>query len=84
VTEYITPDCSYCKAAPVRWCGLFEAVPKLMPFPIDYQWCLCGTVIAEGEGEVPSRTGSLSYKLKTAADDPDREPRPGCRLPALR
>jgi hypothetical protein len=64
VTEYITPDCSYCKSAPVRWCGLFEAVPKLMPFPIDYQWCLCGTVIAEGDGEVPSRTGPLSYKLK--------------------
>ncbi len=64
VTEYITPDCSYCQSAPVRWCGLFEAVPKLMPFPIDYRWCLCGTVIAEGEGEVPSRTGPLSYKLK--------------------
>ena len=64
VTEYITPDCSYCKSAPVRRCGLFEAVPKLMPFPIDYQWCLCGAVIAEGEGEVPSATGPLAYKLK--------------------
>jgi hypothetical protein len=64
VTEYITPDCSYCKSAPVRWCGLFEAMPKLMPFPIDYQWCLCGTVIAEGDGEVPSSTGPLAYKLK--------------------
>ena len=64
VTEYITPDCSYCKSSPVRWCGLFEAVPKLMPFPIDYQWCLCGTVIAEGEGEVTSGGGRLSYKLQ--------------------
>ncbi len=64
VTEYITPDCSYCKSAPVRWCGLFEAVPRLMPFPIDYQWCLCGTVIAEGEGEVTSRGARLSYKLQ--------------------
>lgn len=64
VTEYITPDCEYCKSAPVRWCGLFEAVPKLMPFPIDYQWCLCGTVIAEGEGEVASSSGPVSYKLK--------------------
>lgn len=63
VTEYITPDCSYCKSAPVRWCGLFEAVPKLMPFPIDYQWCLCGTVIAEGEGEVDSGSGRLAYRL---------------------
>ena len=64
VTEYITPDCSYCKSAPVRWCGLFEAVPKLMPFPIDFEWCLCGTVIAEGEGKIASASGSLSYKLK--------------------
>ena len=64
VTEYITPDCSYCGGAPVRWCGLFEAVPKLMPFPIDYEWCLCGTVIAEGEGKISSAGGSLSYKLK--------------------
>lgn len=64
VTEYITPDCSYCKSAPVRWCGVFEAVPKLMPFPIDYQWCLCGKVIAEGEGEVDSGADLLSYKLK--------------------
>lgn len=63
VTEYITPDCSYCRASPVRWCGYFEAVPKLMPFPIDYQWCLCGTVIEEGEGEVASTSGQLSYKL---------------------
>ena len=64
VTEYITPDCYYCKSAPVRWCGLFEAVPKLMPFPIDYQWCLCGAVIDEGDGEVPSPTGPISYKLE--------------------
>lgn len=63
VTEYITPDCSYCKSAPVRWCGYFEAVPKLMPFPIDYQWCLCGTVIEEGQGEVASSSGRLAYKL---------------------
>lgn len=64
VSTYITPDCSYCESAPVRWCGLFEAVPKLMPFPIDYQWCLCGTVIAEGTGEVASASGPLSYMLK--------------------
>ena len=64
VTEYVTPDCSYCKSAPVRWCGLFEAVPRLMPFPIDYQWCLCGTVLAEGEGEVTSGGARLSYRLQ--------------------
>jgi hypothetical protein len=64
VEEYITPDCSFCRSAPVRWCGVFEAVPKLMPFPIDYQWCLCATVIKEGQGSVPLPTGDLAYKLK--------------------
>lgn len=64
VTESITPDCAFCKSAPVRWCGLFEAVPKLMPFPIDYQWCLCGTVIEEGEGEVGPADRRLRYKLQ--------------------
>ena len=43
---------------------MFEAVPKLMPFPIDYQWCLCGTVIEEGEGEVGPADRRLRYKLQ--------------------
>lgn len=64
VTEYITPDCEYCRSSLVSWYGVFEAWPRLMAFPINYQWCLCGTVIAEGEGEVPSPHGPLSYKLK--------------------
>jgi hypothetical protein len=64
VHEYITPDCSYCKSYPVRRCGAFEAWPRLLAFPIDYQWCLCGRVIEEGTGEVPSPHGPLTYKLK--------------------
>lgn len=63
VTETITPDCSYCRAAPVRRIGVFEAWPRLMAFPIDVQWCLCGHVIAEGEGTVPSPDGPLGYTL---------------------
>lgn len=63
LTEYITPDCQFCRSWPVRWCGVFEAWPQLMVFPIDYQWCLCGRVIAEGEGTVPSPYGPLSYTL---------------------
>jgi hypothetical protein len=63
-TDSITPDCSFCTSTPVRWCGLFEAVPKLLPFPIDYQWCLCGTVIEEGEGEVGPDDRRLRYKLQ--------------------
>lgn len=63
VSEYITPDCYYCKSSPVSWCGVFEAWPCLMAFPIDYQWCICGTVIADGTGEVDSKYGQLKYEL---------------------
>lgn len=63
VTEYITPNCSFCRSNPVSWCGVFEAWPRLVPFPIDYQWCLCGTVIDEGQGELSTGHGPLAYKL---------------------
>lgn len=62
-SEYITPNCEYCRSRPVRWCGVFEAWPRLASFPIDYQWCLCGTVLEEGEGEVQSPSGLLAYRL---------------------
>lgn len=61
--EYITPDCSRCRSGPVRRRGVFEARPRLMPFPIDLQWCLCGQVIAEGSGTVNSPDGPLAYEL---------------------
>jgi hypothetical protein len=63
VTEYITPDCSFCRSNPVRWCGIFEAWPRLVAFPIDYQWCLCGEVLEEGSGEVSTTHGPLAYRL---------------------
>jgi hypothetical protein len=63
VTEYITPDCSFCRSNPVRWCGVFEAWPRLAAFPIDYQWCLCGEVLENGSGEVSTEHGLLSYRL---------------------
>lgn len=63
VTEYITPNCSFCRSNPVSWCGVFEAWPRLVPFPVDYEWCLCGTVIAEGQGELATAHGPLAYKL---------------------
>lgn len=63
VTEYITPGCAFCRSSEVSWCGVFEAWPKLVPFPIDYQWCLCGTVLEEEEGEVSTSHGPLGYKL---------------------
>lgn len=64
VDEYITHNCEFCRSAPVRRCGLIEAWPRLMAFPVDYQWCLCGRVLEEGEGEVPSPDGPLSYRLE--------------------
>jgi hypothetical protein len=63
VTEYITPDCEYCRSSPVAWMGVFEAWPRLMAFPVDYQWCLCGTVLKPGEGEVTTKNGTITYKL---------------------
>ncbi len=63
VSESITPDCFFCRSAPVRRHGIFEAWPRLMAFPIDYQWCLCGEVIEEGEGVVSTPDGGLAYKL---------------------
>lgn len=63
VDEYISPDCSRCKRSEVAWCGVVEAWPKLVPFPVDFQWCLCGEVIEPGTGEVKGSDGPLSYKL---------------------
>jgi hypothetical protein len=63
VDEYISADCSRCTSSEVRWCGVFEAWPRLLAFPIDYQWCLCGSVLTEGEGQVDSADGPLAYKL---------------------
>lgn len=63
-TQYITPDCRYCTSRPVRRIGHFEAWPRLVAFPIDYEFCLCGTVLVEGEGTVSTANGPLDYKLE--------------------
>jgi hypothetical protein len=63
VSEYITPDCSFCRTNQVRWCGIFEAWPRLAAFPIDYQWCLCGEVLDNDRGEVSTKHGPLAYRL---------------------
>ncbi|MBN1447325.1 MAG: hypothetical protein JXA28_05290 [Bacteroidetes bacterium] len=63
VSEYITPDCSFCRSYPVSRCGIFEAWPRLAAFPIEYQWCLCGEVLEEGSGEVSTANGPLAYRL---------------------
>ncbi|MEE8574103.1 MAG: hypothetical protein V3T30_01720 [Thermodesulfobacteriota bacterium] len=61
-TEYISKE-GYCKSTPVSRKGIFEAWPRLMAFPVDYQWCLCGQVLEEGEGQVNSLSGPILYNL---------------------
>lgn len=63
VNEYVRANCSFCRSSPVRWRGVVEAWPRLVAFPIDYQWCVCGSVIDEGEGQVSSPHGLLTYAL---------------------
>jgi len=64
IDEYISADCSRCTRSEVAWCGVIEAWPKLVPFPVDFQWCLCGEIIEPGTGEVKGPDGPLSYKLE--------------------
>ena len=61
ITNYVSDDCSYCSVSEVRWRGVFEAVPRLMAFPVDYQWCLCGVVLKEKEGVIQTSGGEISY-----------------------
>ncbi|MBD8871160.1 hypothetical protein [Nocardioides donggukensis] len=63
VEEYISADCSRCTTSEVAWRGVIEAWPRLAPFPIDYQWCVCGQVLEEDSGEVQGPDGPISYKL---------------------
>jgi hypothetical protein len=60
----ISPDCSFCRKYPVSRCGVFEAWPRLMAFPVDYQWCICGEILEKGTGEVETKYGPLAYNLK--------------------
>ncbi|GAB2813883.1 hypothetical protein [Ferruginibacter profundus] len=63
VKEYITDDCRFCRSSQVRWRGIFEAKSKLMAFPIDYEWCFCGQVLKDAEGEISYLGNKLSYKV---------------------
>jgi hypothetical protein len=63
VTEYISADCSRCTSSEVAWHGVIEAWPRLAPFPIDYEWCVCGQVIEPGNGEVNGSDGPIEYTL---------------------
>jgi hypothetical protein len=62
IKEYITDDCQFCRSSDVRWRGIFEAKTKLMAFPIDYQWCFCGEVLKDPEGEIVFLSNKFTYK----------------------
>ena len=62
-TSYIRPDCIHCDKYDVAWHGMFEAIPRLLTYPVCYQWCLCGNVLTESEGEVETPSGAISYEI---------------------
>jgi hypothetical protein len=64
VKQYITDDCRFCTSTETRWRGIFTAKPKLLSFPIDYQWCLCGNVLKDKEGVVEINGEKLKYKIE--------------------
>jgi hypothetical protein len=37
---------------PLAWRGYFQARPRLLAYPIDFQWCINGQVLMPGDGEV--------------------------------
>ena len=42
---------------------MFEAIPRLLTYPVCFQWCLCGTVLTESEGEVDTPSGAITYEI---------------------
>ena len=63
-SPFIGRDFAPCERYEVSRRCTIEAWPRLVVFPVDYQWCLCGDVLEEGEGEVEHADGTLSYHLE--------------------
>lgn len=63
-TTFIGRDFATCTRTEVSRRCTIEAWPRLVVFPVNYQWCLCGKVLAEGEGEVTHAGGTLHYQLE--------------------
>lgn len=57
-------DFAMCVRSPVSRRCVVEAWPKLVAFPVNYQWCLCGQVLSEAEGEVSHAGGTVHYSLQ--------------------
>ncbi|MBK8621765.1 MAG: hypothetical protein IPN79_08370 [Saprospiraceae bacterium] len=64
VNHYITDDCKYCTSAEIRWRGVFTAKSKLLAFPVNYQWCLCGQVLDGKEGVIEVNGEKLKYTIR--------------------
>lgn len=62
--EYISGNFAACTRSEVSRRATLEAWPRLVVFPVDYQWCLCGQVLEPGEGEVTLAGGVLRYTLQ--------------------
>jgi hypothetical protein len=60
---YINGNFATCTRYEVSRRCTIEAWPKLVVFPVNYQWCLCGQVLTEGSGKVAHAGGSIAYTL---------------------
>jgi hypothetical protein len=47
----------------VEWLGVFQAEPRNMAFPIDFQWCLCGQVLHQGAGTLVTGGHTITYTV---------------------
>jgi hypothetical protein len=61
--NYISGNFASCTRSDVSRRATIEAWPRLVVFPVNYQWCLCGQVLEPGEGEVKLAGGVLRYTL---------------------
>lgn len=62
-STFIGRDFAVCTRYDVSRRATIEAWPKLVAFPVDYQWCLCGTVLEPGDGEVTVDGHTITYHL---------------------
>jgi hypothetical protein len=60
---FISKDFASCRRDTVSRRCVVEAWPRLMAFPVNYQWCLCGTVLEAPSGSVSHAGGTLKYTL---------------------
>lgn len=60
---YVSANFATCTRTEVSRRATIEAWPRLVTFPVNCQWCLCGQVLEPGEGEVKTAGGVLRYTL---------------------